>query len=83
MGRAEAKARRGPSRPGRVSRLSRTLDGLVKSVGRSEPLLKRVVAVGGDTVEVRDGRLVLNGETAERTGDPGPCRYETRSEGGA
>ncbi len=45
-------------------------------------LVKRVVAVGGDTVEVRDGALVLNGKPAERERVAGPCRYEARSEGG-
>lgn len=48
-----------------------------------DPLLKRVVAVGGDTVEVRDGHLVLNGEPAERERVPGPCTYQTKPEGGA
>jgi signal peptidase I len=39
------------------------------------PLLKRVVAVGGDTVEVRDGRLLLNGESAPGEELAGACTY--------
>ena len=30
--------------------------------GGEEPLIKRVVGLPGDTVEVREGRLLLNGE---------------------
>ncbi len=29
------------------------------------PFIKRLAAVGGDTVEIRDGRLLVNGETVE------------------
>lgn len=50
---------------------------------RHDPLLKRVVAVGGDTVEVRDGLLVLNGRPAERTRVAGTCTYEMQSDGGS
>jgi signal peptidase I len=43
-----------------------------------DPMVKRVVALGGDTVEVRDGRLVLNGVAAEREPVPGACTYDRR-----
>lgn len=42
----------------------------------AEPLLKRVVALSGDTVEVRDGQLVLNGVPAPRRRVDEPCTYE-------
>ena len=45
--------------------------------GRTEDdLIKRVVAVGGDTVEIRDGHLVVNGEPVPREEIPGPCTYQ-------
>jgi signal peptidase I len=40
-----------------------------------DPLVKRVVAVAGDTVEVRDGRLVLNGSALAGEELPGACTY--------
>jgi len=44
--------------------------------GRAEDdLIKRVVAVGGDTVEIRDGHLVVNGTPVPRESRPGPCTY--------
>jgi signal peptidase I len=49
---------------------------------RSDDLIKRVVAVGGDTVEIRDGALWVNGEPAPHRSLPGPCSYWNRSEGG-
>ena len=49
---------------------------------RSDDLIKRVVAVGGDTVEIRDGALWVNGEPVPRRSLPGPCSYWNRSEGG-
>jgi signal peptidase I len=47
-----------------------------------EDLIKRVVAVGGDTVEIRDGRLVLNGEMVPFDRVPGKCSYWDRMDGG-
>jgi signal peptidase I len=47
-----------------------------------DPLVKRVVALAGDTVEVRDGLLVLNGRPAGRRRLAGPCTYESRTEDG-
>ncbi len=49
---------------------------------RDDDLIKRVVAVEGDTVEIRDGHLVVNGEPAERERVPGPCTYRNKPEGG-
>lgn len=49
---------------------------------RREPILRRIVAVGGDVVEVRDGHLVLNGQPVERERLSAPCSYETRPQGG-
>ncbi len=41
--------------------------------------VKRVIAVGGDTVEIRDGDVVLNGRPIDRPVD-GDCRYTEVSE---
>jgi signal peptidase I len=49
---------------------------------RNDDLIKRVVAVAGDTVEVRDGALWLNGKPVPRRPLPGPCRYQNKLEGG-
>jgi signal peptidase I len=38
--------------------------------------VKRLVALGGDTVEVRDGRLFVNGREAARTALDHPCAPE-------
>jgi signal peptidase I len=50
---------------------------------RSDDLIKRVVGVGGDRVEVLEGHLVVNGEPVPREHVPGPCSYWNRPEGGA
>lgn len=47
-----------------------------------EPGLKRVVAIGGDTVAVRDGRLFLNGTAAPGETLRGECTYSTVRLGG-
>ena len=49
---------------------------------RNDDLIKRVVGVAGDTVEVRDGALFLNGKAVPRKPVDGPCRYENKVEGG-
>jgi signal peptidase I len=49
---------------------------------RDDDLIKRVVAVEGDTVEIRNGHLVLNGTPVPRERVPGPCTYENRPERG-
>jgi signal peptidase I len=38
-------------------------------------LIKRVIAVGGDTVEVRGELVYVNGVATSRVPQPGPCRY--------
>lgn len=49
---------------------------------RNDDLIKRVVGVAGDTVEIRDGSLYVNGEAAPRERIPGPCTYWNKLEGG-
>jgi signal peptidase I len=49
---------------------------------RNDDLIKRVVAVGGDRVEIRDGALVVNGQPVPRERVPGECRYQDHPEGG-
>ncbi|ABC83922.1 signal peptidase I, Serine peptidase, MEROPS family S26A [Anaeromyxobacter dehalogenans 2CP-C] len=48
---------------------------------RDDDLIKRVVAVGGDTVEIVDGHLVLNGQPVPRERIAGSCGYWDRPEG--
>ena len=42
----------------------------------TKDFVKRVVAVGGDTIEIRDNQLVLNGAPVPRTRVDGPCEYD-------
>ncbi|HTP27434.1 MAG TPA: signal peptidase I [Anaeromyxobacteraceae bacterium] len=49
---------------------------------RSDDLIKRVVAVAGDTVEIRDGALILNGKPVPRHQLDEPCSYWNKIEGG-
>ena len=49
---------------------------------RDDDLIKRVVGVGGDTVEIRDGHLVVNGTPAPRERIAGPCTYQNKPENG-
>jgi signal peptidase I len=50
---------------------------------RDDDLIKRVVGVAGDTVEIRDGHLVVNGTPVPRERVPGPCTSYNRPEQGA
>jgi signal peptidase I len=43
---------------------------------RDKDFIKRVVAVGGDTVEIRDNQLILNGQPVPRVHVDGPCEYD-------
>jgi signal peptidase I len=47
----------------------------------TDDLIKRVVAVAGDTVEIRDGHLVLNGKPVPRRRADGECRYWDKHDG--
>ncbi len=47
---------------------------------RREQILRRVVAVGGDTVEIRDGALWVNDAPVAREHVPGPCTYREKPE---
>ena len=49
---------------------------------RNDDLIKRVVGVAGDTVEIRDGHLVLNGQPVPYEKVPGACSYWDKPEGG-
>jgi signal peptidase I len=40
-----------------------------------QDIIKRVVAVGGDTVALRDGVVVINGRKVSSEPVPGPCTY--------
>jgi signal peptidase I len=48
---------------------------------RNDDLIKRVVAVAGDTVEIKEGALVLNGKPVPHRRVEGRCRYDDRREG--
>ncbi len=48
----------------------------------ADDLIKRVVAVGGDTVEIRDGHLAVNGQLVPREAKPGPCTYWNKPDRG-
>ncbi len=47
-----------------------------------DDLIKRVVGVEGDTVEIRDGHLVVNGEPAPRERITGTCEYQNKVDDG-
>lgn len=44
-------------------------DSVHNAIDRKDPYVKRLVAVGGDTVEMRAGRLFINGKPENRLGD--------------
>jgi signal peptidase I len=47
---------------------------------KSIDYIKRVVALPGDTIEVRQSELYVNGDRVARERIAGPCRYENDSE---
>jgi signal peptidase I len=49
---------------------------------RADDLIKRVVGVGGDTVEIRDGALIVNGTPVPREQLGGRCTYWNKAENG-
>jgi signal peptidase I len=49
---------------------------------RHKAFVKRVVAVGGDTIEMRDNQLVLNGQPVPRKHVDEPCQYDDKVEDG-
>lgn len=49
---------------------------------RNDDLIKRVVGVGGDTVEIRDGALWVNGNPVPREQLSDNCSYWDKWEGG-
>ncbi len=50
---------------------------------RGDDLIKRVVGVAGDRVEIRDGALILNGKPVPRRRLEADCSYWDRPEGGS
>jgi signal peptidase I len=36
-----------------------------EQTGRDEPLIKRVIGVAGDTIELKDGQVLVNGQPIE------------------
>jgi signal peptidase I len=52
---------------------------IIEVQGEAEPLIKRVVALSGETVEVRDGQVFINGELLEEpwTTQRGGPNYES------
>ena len=48
---------------------------------RDDDLIKRVVGVAGDTIEIRAGHLIVNGSPVPHERVPGECKYDDRPEG--
>jgi signal peptidase I len=43
----------------------------------SRDFIKRVIGLPGDTVEVRGGQVIVNGETIDEPYDPSPGTYDS------
>jgi signal peptidase I len=49
--------------------------------GDSKDFIKRVIAIGGDRVELRQNQPIINGKPIRREQLPGPCTYSDAEEG--
>jgi len=47
----------------------------------TKDFIKRVIAVGGDTIAIRSNAIILNGKEIKRRRLPGPCIYSDEEEG--
>ncbi|MGC4000013.1 MAG: signal peptidase I [Anaeromyxobacter sp.] len=70
-----------PGQP--VRRGDVVIHGPAAGAARRDPLIKRVVAIGGDTIALRAGGLILNDVPVERTPSAGPCSYWNRGTDGS
>ncbi len=53
-----------------------------KGASRDDDLIKRVVGGAGDTIEIKDGHLIVNDKPVPREQLGGKCTYWDRPEGG-
>lgn len=52
----------------------------VYPIDPDKDFIKRVIAVGGDTVQLCGGQVLLNGQPLRRVAQPGQCEYEDYDE---
>ncbi|MCR4427361.1 MAG: signal peptidase I [Firmicutes bacterium] len=67
---------RKPDRVGAFSRLVGAVQDIVDTRPLNRPYIKRVVAVAGDIIEIRDGKVILNGEVIEEPYIAEPPRWD-------